>query len=143
MKNILINITFVFFLILSVNAQKELDLSEIEKIKLFETSEEIVPLRKTSRTIGKCCQLGKAMSKLTGGMSDVYLTQSELNEDGSYTVFFVSAFMIGFDTELTQYGVENPTAKILRTPTFRSKIVQSKKRYIRKKINLADDLENI
>ena len=42
MKNILINITFVFFLILSVNAQKELDLSEIEKIKLFETSEEIV-----------------------------------------------------------------------------------------------------
>ena len=82
------------------------------EIKLFETSEEIVPLRKTSRTIGKCCQLGKAMSKLTGGMSDVYLTQSELNEDGSYTVFFVSAFMIGFDTELTQYGVENPTAKI-------------------------------
>ena len=88
MKNILITITFVFFLILSVNAQKDVDLSEIEKIKLFETSEEIVPLRKTSRTIGKCCQLGKAMSKLTGGMSDVYLTQSELNEDGSYTVFF-------------------------------------------------------
>ena len=112
MKNILITITFVFFLILSVSAQKEVDLSEIEKIKLFETSEEILPLRKTSRTIGKCCQLGKAMSKLTGGMSDVYLTQSELNEDGSYTVFFVSAFMIGFDTELTQYGVENPTAKI-------------------------------
>ena len=65
-----------------------------------------------SITIGKCCQLGKAMSKLTGGMSDVYLTQSELNEDGSYTIFFVSAFMIGFDTELSQYGVENPTAKI-------------------------------
>tara|TARA_Y100000590_G_C15604626_1_gene971473 strand:+ start:661 stop:798 length:138 start_codon:yes stop_codon:yes gene_type:complete len=39
--------------------------------------------------------------------------------------------------------IKNPTAKILRTPTFRSKIVQSKKRYIRKKINLADDLENI
>ena len=32
--------------------------------------------------------------------------------NGRYTVFFVSAFMIGFDTELTQYGVENPTAKI-------------------------------
>ena len=49
------------------------------QIELFETSEEIVPLKKTSRTLGKCCQLGKAMSKLTGGMSDVYLTQSELN----------------------------------------------------------------
>jgi hypothetical protein len=81
-------------------------------IDLYDTSEELVPLRKKSQTIGKCCQLGKAMSKFTGGLSDVYLTQSELNEDGSYTIFFVSAFMIGFDTELSQYGVENPTAKI-------------------------------
>ena len=55
--------------------------------KLYDTSEEVVPLRKTSQTIGKCCQLGKAMSKLTGGLSDVYLTQSELNNDGSHTVF--------------------------------------------------------
>ena len=31
------------------------------------------------KTIGKCCQLGKALSKLTGGMTDMYLTQSELN----------------------------------------------------------------
>ena len=45
-------------------------------------------------------------------MTDVYLTQSELNTDGTYTIFFVSGFEIGFDTELTQYGVENPTAKI-------------------------------
>ena len=30
--------------------------------------------------------ISKAMSKLTGGLSDVYLTQSELNNDGSYTV---------------------------------------------------------
>ena len=52
------------------------------------------------------------MSKLTGGLSDVYLTQSELNNDGSYTVFFVSMFSIGFDTELTHFGVENPTSKI-------------------------------
>ena len=51
------------------------------------------------------------MSKLTGGLSDVYLTQSELNNDGSYTVF-VSMFTIGFDTELTQFGLENPTSKI-------------------------------
>ena len=80
--------------------------------KLYDTSEEVVPLRKTSQTIGKCCQLGKAMSKLTGGLSDVYLTQSELNNDGSYTVFFVSMFTIGFDTELTQFGLENPTSKI-------------------------------
>ena len=57
------------------------------EFKLYDTSEEVVPLRKTSQTIGKCCQLGKAMSKLTGGLSDVYLTQSELNNDGSHTVF--------------------------------------------------------
>ena len=82
------------------------------QIELYDSSEEIVPLKKTSQTIGKCCQLGKALSKLTGGMTDVYLTQSELNTDGTYTVFFVSGFEIGFDTELTQYGVENPTAKI-------------------------------
>ena len=82
------------------------------QIELYDSSEEIVPLRKTSQTIGKCCQLGKALSKLTGGMTDIYLTQSELNTDGTYTIFFVSAFEIGFDTELTQYGVENPTAKI-------------------------------
>ena len=56
-------------------------------IDLYDTSEELVPLRKTSETIGKCCQLGKAMSKLSGGTSDVYLTQSELNEDGTYTIF--------------------------------------------------------
>ncbi|MFL2628361.1 MAG: hypothetical protein ACJ0OQ_01175 [Candidatus Marisimplicoccus sp.] len=82
------------------------------QIELYDSSEEIVPLRKTSKTIGKCCQLGKALSKLTGGMTDMYLTQSELNTDGTYTIFFVSAFEIGFDTELTQYGVESPTAKI-------------------------------
>ena len=82
------------------------------QIELYDSSEEIIPLRKTSQTIGKCCQLGKALSKLTGGMTDIYLTQSELNTDGTYTIFFVSAFEIGFDTELTQYGVENPTAKI-------------------------------
>ena len=82
------------------------------QIELYDSSEEIVPLRKTSKTIGKCCQLGKALSKLTGGMTDMYLTQSELNTDGTYTIFFVSGFEIGFDTELTQYGVENPTAKI-------------------------------
>ena len=82
------------------------------QIELYDSSEEIIPLRKTSQTIGKCCQLGKALSKLTGGMTDIYLTQSELNTDGTYTIFFVSGFEIGFDTELTQYGVENPTAKI-------------------------------
>tara|TARA_B100000963_G_scaffold350153_1_gene360049 strand:- start:313 stop:939 length:627 start_codon:yes stop_codon:yes gene_type:complete len=82
------------------------------EFKIYDSSEEVVPLRKTSQTIGKCCQLGKAMSKLTGGLSDVYLTQSELNNDGSYTIFFVSMFTIGFDTELTQFGLENPTSKI-------------------------------
>jgi len=98
-------ILFTLSLILSFNSIQA-------QIELYDSSEEIVPLRKTSQTIGKCCQLGKALSKLTGGMTDIYLTQSELNTDGTYTVFFVSAFLIGFDTELTQYGVENPTAKI-------------------------------
>ena len=99
---------FLFASIFSI-AQKEDFESGVE---LYNTSEEIVPIRKTSITIGKCCQLGKAMSKLSGGMSDVYLVQSELNEDQSYTIFFVSMFMIGFDTELTQFGLENPTSKI-------------------------------
>ena len=31
--------------------------------------------------------------------------------------------------------IKNPSAKALRTPTFRPKIIQSKKRYVRKKIN--------
>ena len=101
MKKLLFILSFIFC-INNVNAQ----------IELFDSSEDIVPLRKTSETIGKCCQLGKALSKLTGGMTDVYLTQSELNSDGTYTIFFVSGFEIGFDTELTQYGAENPTAKI-------------------------------
>ena len=101
MKKILFTLSFI----LSFNSIQA-------QIELYDSSEEIVPLRKTSQTIGKCCQLGKALSKLTGGMTDVYLTQSELNTDGTYTIFFVSGFEIGFDTELTQYGVENPTAKI-------------------------------
>ena len=67
------------------------------QIELYDSSEEIVPLRKTSKTIGKCCQLGKALSKLSGGMTDMYLTQSELNTDGTYTIFFVSGFEIGFE----------------------------------------------
>ena len=32
--------------------------------------------------------------------------------------------------------INNPSAKVLRTPTFRPKVVQSKKRYLRKKIKL-------
>ncbi len=39
--------------------------------------------------------------------------------------------------------IKNQLDKILRTPSFRPKVVQSKKRYIRKKIKPADDLENI
>lgn len=101
MKNIIL-ITIALLSFTFSNAQ----------IELYDSSEDLVPLRKTSLTIGKCCQLGKALSKLTGGMTDIYLTQSEQNTDGTYTVFFVSGFQIGFDTELTQYGVDNPTAKI-------------------------------
>ena len=74
------------------------------QLEYFDTTEEIVPVIKKSTTIGKCCQLGNAMSKLTNGITDYYLTQSELNNDGSYTIFFVTGFQIGFDKELTRYG---------------------------------------
>lgn len=105
------NILYILLLFVSISSIAQKDDFD-SGIELYDTSEELVPLRKTSLTIGKCCQLGKAMSKLSGGMSDVYLVQSELNEDQSYTIFFVSMFMIGFDTELTQFGLENPTSKI-------------------------------
>ena len=101
MKNL---VSIIILLFSSLNAYTQ--------IELYDTSEELVPLRKTSTTIGKCCQLGKAMSKITGGMTDMYLTQAEKNEDGSFTIFFVSGFEIGFDTELTQFGLNNPTARI-------------------------------
>ncbi len=110
MKNIFLYLLISFFIEISFAYTQNSNFQS--DIKFYNSSEELVPLRKKSETIGKCCQLGKAMSKLTGGMSDVYLSQSELNEDGTYTIFFVSMFMIGFDTELTQFGVENPTAKI-------------------------------
>lgn len=108
------NILFMFFALayIKTNFLKAQESNYNSEIRLFDTSEELVPLRKQSQTIGKCCQLGKAMSKLTGGLSDVYLTQSELNNDGSYTIFFVSMFTVGFDKELTQFGVENSTSKI-------------------------------
>jgi hypothetical protein len=107
MKNLIILIPILF-----LNHNLSFAQEDESNFRFFDSSEEIIPLKKSSQTIGKCCQLGKAMSRLTGGMSDVYLVQSELNKDGTYTVFFVSMFSIGFDTELTQFGVENPTAKI-------------------------------
>ena len=103
---------FILTLILFIKFNNFYAQEDQTDLSFFDTSEEIVPLKKSSKTIGKCCQLGKAMSKLTGGMSDAFLVQSELNDDGSYTIFFVSMFTIGFDIELTQFGVENPTSKI-------------------------------
>ena len=38
--------------------------------------------------------------------------------------------------------IKNPSAKALRTPTFRPKVIQSKKRYVRKKIKL-DEIDGI
>ena len=38
--------------------------------------------------------------------------------------------------------IKNPSAKALRTPEFRPKIIQSKKRYVRKKIKL-DEIDDI
>jgi len=34
--------------------------------------------------------------------------------------------------------IKNPTAKALRTPTFKPKVIQSKKRYVRKKVKLSE-----
>ena len=34
--------------------------------------------------------------------------------------------------------IKNPSAKVLRTPTFRPKVIQSKKRYVRKKVKLEE-----
>ena len=34
--------------------------------------------------------------------------------------------------------IKNPSAKILRTPTFKPKVIQSKKRYVRKKVKLSE-----
>ncbi len=34
--------------------------------------------------------------------------------------------------------IKNPSAKALRTPAFRPRVVQSKKKYIRKKIKLGE-----
>ena len=34
--------------------------------------------------------------------------------------------------------IKNPSAKTLRTPKFRPKIIQSKKRYVRKKVKLEE-----
>ena len=31
-------------------------------------------------------------------------------------------------------AIKNPSAKALRTPTFRPKVIQSKKKYVRKKL---------
>ena len=81
------------------------------QIKFYDTSEEIVPLRKTSETIGKCCRLGKVMGKVMG-IDEYYLTQAELNQDGSYNIFFASSFLIGFDNELTQLK-GSPTGEIV------------------------------
>jgi stalled ribosome alternative rescue factor ArfA len=37
--------------------------------------------------------------------------------------------------------IKNPSAKVLRTPTFRPKVIQSKKGYVRKKIKL-DEIDD-
>ena len=34
--------------------------------------------------------------------------------------------------------IKNPSAKVLRTQTFRPKVIQSKKRYVRKKVKLEE-----
>ena len=79
-------ILYISLLLVSISSITQKDHFD-SGVELFDNREELVPLRKTSIIIGKCCQLGKAMSKLSGGMSDVYLVQSELNEDQSYTIF--------------------------------------------------------
>ena len=38
--------------------------------------------------------------------------------------------------------IKNPSSKALRTPTFKPKVIQSKKRYIRKKVKI-NELDDI
>ena len=38
--------------------------------------------------------------------------------------------------------IKNPSARVLRTPTFRPLVIQSKKRYVRKKLKL-DEIDDI
>ena len=38
--------------------------------------------------------------------------------------------------------IKNPSAKALRTPTFRPKVIQSKKKYVRKKLK-PDEIDDI
>ena len=89
MKKIILLLLIIPLISFSQKKEKKNKKPEFN-IEMFDSSEKIVPLRKTSTTIGKCCQVGKALSKLSGGRTDVFLTQSELNQDGTYTIFFVS-----------------------------------------------------
>ena len=98
-------LTVLLFILLPLITYSQLD--------YYDTTEEIVPLVKESTTIGKCCQLGKTMSKMSGGITDLFLVQSELNNDGSYTIYFVTGFQIGYYKELTRYG--DGRAKIIST----------------------------
>lgn len=96
--NLILLLTFLPLLIFSQKKDSEFTYIEDEyELDL------LVPVIKDSETIGRCCQLGKVLSKVTGGITDFYTIQSEKNLDGSYTIFYLNA-VINYDKHLTRYG---------------------------------------
>ena len=73
------------------------------QFEYLDNIDDLVPVLKESTTVGRCCKLGKTLSKMTGGLSDAYAIQSEKNQDGSYTIFYLQGF-INYDKEITRYG---------------------------------------
>jgi len=71
MKKIILLLLIIPLISFSQKKEKKNKKPEFN-IEMYDSSEKIVPLRKTSTTIGKCCQVGKALSKLSGGRTDVF-----------------------------------------------------------------------
>lgn len=93
--------TLVFLLILFplflLSQKKESQFEYLDNI------DDLVPILKESTTVGRCCRLGKTLSKMTGGLSDAYVIQSEKNQDGSYNILYLQG-LINYDKEITRYG---------------------------------------
>ena len=95
-KNTLVCLLIIFPLFL---ISQKID----SQFEYLDNIDDLVPVLKESTTVGRCCKLGKTLSKLTGGLTDAYVIQSEKNQDGSYTIFYLQG-IINYDKELTRYA---------------------------------------
>ena len=93
----LLTFLLILFPLFLLSQKKESQFEYLDDI------DNIVPILKESTTIGRCCKLGKTLSKMTGGLSDAYVIQSEKNQDGSYTILYLQG-LVNYDKELTRYG---------------------------------------